>query len=502
MPQHSNPPSSDLEFLRQENTRLQQDKQRLERQVERLQEEVDRLRRELEKALRAAKRQAAPFARRAPKEHPRKPGRKAGSCYGRPHWRPVPQEVDETLEAPLPPQCPHCGGAVEVERVAEQYQTEWPPVRARRVRFRVQVGHCRRCGKRLQGRHPQQTSDALGVARSQLGPRAVAGAVFLVKGLGLSHEKARAVFAEMAGVPVSRSGLCQAIARAGRKTEPTYGHLIEVVRGSPVVTPDETGWKVEGRLWWLWAFATPQVTVYAIQSGRGFEQAARVLGEEFAGLLVRDGWSVYARFAHAEHQTCLAHLLRRCREMLEVASPAAGRFPRLVQEILQQALAVRDRHAKGEISRHGMAVARGRLLARLQRAWQPRFHCPANERLANHLYRQREALFTFLRRPGTEATNWRAEQAIRPAVVNRKVWGGNRTPVGAHTQEILASLLRTCWQQKRSPLPVLQDLLCSPQLRVFPLVAGDLSPPPTVRPEAPATSLSAGSGPRHTLLAA
>jgi transposase len=47
--------------------------------------------------------------------------------------------------------------------------------------------------------------------------------------------------------------------------------------------------------------------------------------------------------------------------------------------------------------------------------------------LTNHLLRERDALFTFLNRPGLEATNWRAEQAFRPMVVARKVWGGNRT---------------------------------------------------------------------------
>jgi len=48
-----------------------------------------------------------------------------------------------------------------------------------------------------------------------------------------------------------------------------------------------------------------------------------------------------------------------------------------------------------------------------------------------------------------EATNWRAEQAIRPMVVARKVWGGNRTAIGARTQSVLLSLIQTCRQQQR-----------------------------------------------------
>jgi hypothetical protein len=74
-----------------------------------------------------------------------------------------------------------------------------------------------------------------------------------------------------------------------------------------MVSPDETGWKVAGHLQWLWAFATPDTTVYRIQPGRGFDEAAAVLGGDFSGVLVRGGWAPYRRFTAAAQQTCLAH---------------------------------------------------------------------------------------------------------------------------------------------------------------------------------------------------
>ena len=79
------------------------------------------------------------------------------------------------------------------------------------------------------------------------------------------------------------------------------------MREAPVVSPDETGWKVGGELQWLWVFATPDLTVYAIQDGRGFEQATRVLGPDYDGVLIRDGWAPYRRFEEARHQSCVAH---------------------------------------------------------------------------------------------------------------------------------------------------------------------------------------------------
>jgi hypothetical protein len=205
----------------------------------------------------------------------------------------------------------------------------------------------------VQGWHGRQTSNAIGSAASQLGPRALALATQLNKGLGLTYGKTATVLEQAVGLRVSRGGLCQAMERVAGKAEPTYQALVEQVRGSPSVTPDETGWKVGGQLWWMWVFSTPQVTVYAIQPGRGFEQAARVLGADFAGFLVRDGWAIYRRFLHALHQSCLAHRLRRCREMILVAGKREAEFPRSIQALLQQALQLRDRRQQERISDRG-----------------------------------------------------------------------------------------------------------------------------------------------------
>jgi transposase len=84
----------------------------------------------------------------------------------------------------------------------------------------------------------------------------------------------------------------------------------------------------------------------------------------------------------------------------------------------------------------------------------------ANERLARHLWAHRGDLFTFLRQPGLDATNWRAELAIRFGVILRKVWGGSRTWVGAQAQSVLMSVWRTGWQQGRCALDFLSQLLC------------------------------------------
>ncbi len=458
----------------------ERDLQRLTQENRSLHERVRTLEQQLEEAQRAAKRQAAPFSRGRPKSKPRKPGRRPGAAYGPRARRPVPDHVDETVEVPLPDICPHCRsrGGIEAERVVEQYQIDIPPVRPHVTRFRMHLGRCDCCGRSVRGRHPRQTSQAVGAAAPHLGPRAVALAADLNKRLGVSYGKLVTLYEVAFGLTVSRGGWCQALARLARAAEPTYQGLIEIVRRAPVVAPDETGWRVAGLLNWLWVFVSAEVTVYAILPGRGFEQAAAILTPEFAGVLERDGWAPYRRFTQAEHQSCLAHLLRRSHHLLEQAERGQARFPHAVRRILTAALELRERSTGGEISPHGLAVARGRLEARLDRTLAGRITHPPNRRFARHLLRERDDLFTFLVRDDVEATNWRAEQAIRPAVVTRKVWGGNRTWAGARIQQILATVLRTCQQQGRDALGVLGQMLRQDQPQsLVPAILGSARSP-------------------------
>ena len=319
----------------------------------------------------------------------------------------------------------------------------------------------------MQGRDARQTSTATGAAASQVGPRALAWAAWLHTGLGVPFAKVATILRTGFGLTITAGGLVQALHRVGGRTAPTYDALVAVVRRSPVVAPDETGWKVGGRLWWLWVFVTPDVTVYAIQPGRGYAQAAAILGPRYHGIVVRDGWAPYRKLPQATHQTCLAHLLRRCHALLEIAQRGAARFPHAVRRGLLAALAIRERRDAGGLVGHGLAVAIGRLEACTDRLLAGRVTHPPNRRLLRHLQTERPALFTCLRHPDIEATNWQAEQAIRPAVVTRKVCGGNRTPRGADTQQMVASVLRTCWQQQRDPL----DLLVALQRSPHPVVA-------------------------------
>jgi transposase len=429
--------------------------------------ELERL---VEELRRRGKRQAAPFSKGAPSLHPKPPGRRPGEGYGRQALPSIPKRVDEAILVPCPLWCRHCHGRVRLHGCGHQYLLDLPVVRPKVTEFVVDYGYCVECGRRAQGRHPRQISDALEVGTVQVGPGVISFAAYLNKVGGLSYGKTAAVIEQMVGLDLARSTYCRALLRLARKAEPTYRGLAESVRASPVVYPDETGWRIGGWGAWLWAYATPRTTVYAIERGRGYAEASAMLGKDYSGVIGADGWVAYRGFKSAKHQTCLGHLLRRCREMMEVSWGAAVSFPRRVGELLHDALKLRDRFVSGAISLHGARVARGFLLGRLDGLLEPRFTSESNRRLAAHLRRYREALFFFVDRKDVEATNWPAEHAIRPAVVNRKVWGGNRTAAGARAQAILMSVLRTCRQRLVDPVTVFSRTLHSPVPRAQPLL--------------------------------
>lgn len=442
----------------------------LEGMVRALTEQVAKLTAELDEARRSGKRQAAPFRKQdKPKAKAKKPGRKSGKRHGPHARRSVPPRIDETYDVPLPENCPHCGGAhLSETHVQAQYQTEIPRTVIYR-RFDIHMGSCDDCGRTVQGQHDLQTSTAHGAAASQLGPNVHATLAILNKQLGLSHGKSVKLLGMLfEGLRISRATSARSIQRTSTRSQAAYEQIERDVRSASEVAPDETGWRVGGCSAWLHAFATDRATCYVIDPTRSHQPAERLLGLDWSGTLVHDGWSVYDRFTQAFHQQCLAHLQRRCQDLLATAVRGAVRFPRSVLNLIDRAYALR-RAWRGHRLTGDELAERGLLLTcELESLATGRFTHAPNRRLAKHLLKHSMHWFWFLIDPRVASTNYRAEQAIRPAVVNRKVWGGNRTWRGATAQSILTSVIRTAEQRAVSSFDFLVGALCRPQPQLLP----------------------------------
>jgi transposase len=429
-----------------------------------LEKRVAELMARLEALERTAKRQAAPFSKGTPKKRPKKPGRKSGDQHGDHGHRPAPDPttIDEVLDAKLPEACPNCGGDVEETHTDTIHQEEIPRQPIRR-RFTIHCGKCRRCGKACRGRHPLQTSEATGAAASQIGPDAQAAVVYLNKKSGLSHGKIADLFGQFFRIKLTRGAAAQIVSRAARRLEPACEEIAEQLKTASHITPDETGWRIGGRTVWLHAWVGDNgATLYRVDPQRSADALERVIGIHWSGSMTHDGFSSYDRFEDAVHQQCNDHPLRRAQSLLESQSGANRRFPQAVIDLFVEALDRRDRfdadtqagRAPTEDVRAAVYesfVDRLRTLTSRPRADE------ANDRFARHLDKHAAEWFLYLIDPTIPATNHRAEQALKTPIVNRKVWGGNRTDIGAHVQGVTSSVIETCKRTTINAFDYLSD---------------------------------------------
>jgi transposase len=440
-----------------------------DRRVEQLEQTIRDLHSRLQAVQRAAKRQAAPFSKGKPKAKPKKPGRKKGEDHGKHGHRPPPEsaEIDETLEAALPECCPDCGGVIEETHVDEQFQTEIPRKPIHR-KFNVHCGRCQECGKHCRGRHPLQTSDAVGAAASQLGPDAQATVVYLNKHAGMSYGKIADTFARCFGISVSRGACTRMVLRAGEQLKPVYQEIKEHIKESKHITPDETGWRIGGRPAWLHVgVGDDGTTCYVIDPHRGAEVLAGIIGFDWSGTMTHDGCPSYDRFQESCHQQCVDHAMRRARELADKQQGAAKRFPNQVIDLFAGALHTRDQYLAGDINDAALADAHEDYVSQLlDLTVKPRVN-ELNETFAKHLYNHGEQWFQFLVDPSIPATNHRAEQALKTPIVNRKVCGGNRTDNGKEAQEIVCSVLQTCKNKAIEVVDYISSAFCGAVANLF-----------------------------------
>lgn len=154
------------------------------------------------------------------------------------------------------------------------------------------------------------------------------------------------------------------------------------------------------------------------------------------------------------------------------ATRGAVRLPRAVLELIDRAYALRRAWRGHRLSGDDLAEQGLELACPLQTLAEGRFTHEPNRRLAQQMLKHGMHWFWFLIDPRIQATNHWTERALRPAVVNRKVWGGNRTWRGAESQSILMSVLRTCHQRAVDPLEFYSATLCQPQPQLIPPVRG------------------------------
>jgi transposase len=213
-----------LAVLTGERQSLQRENQRLVRRLAKLERQNRELLQRLEEARREQHRQAHPFRRKKTQTgKPKKPGRPKGH---EPALRPVPtpEQADRIINVPLH-ECPTCHVPLCDPAVVVQYQTDLPPIVPIVTQFNIEAGYWPCCRQHWQGRHPEQTSDALGAAGNTLGPVVLTMAAEMKHRLGVSYRKISDFLATYADLHVAPATFVRAEQRLADLARPTYDLL-------------------------------------------------------------------------------------------------------------------------------------------------------------------------------------------------------------------------------------------------------------------------------------
>jgi transposase len=416
----------------------------LQAQLHQLQQQVDQLQGRLDQTSSTSSKPPSsdsPFRPRKPRQSSGQRGGKKG------HLGSGPKLLEPTdVQVVLPPSC-SCGHSVV--SAPTPYRThqvlELPPIEMEITHFLLHQSTCLGCGQTLSAEVPPAHASGYGPHLSAL--------IAEMAGIqGTSRRLIQDFCHSVLSIPISLGAIQKVIDRSSQALLPHYEAIAALARQAPVGYIDETPWYCQNALNWLWTMTTETVSLFLIHPNRS-KAAFFELIDDWSGLLVSDGYGVYQDWVN-RRQTCLAHLIRTARGLSskrDAALAACGRWAlRELQRLCHMAKAP---PSGGE-----------------WRAWYARF-CTLIDRyherqddagrLARRLQREMASLWVFLSEAGVEATNNRAERALRFAVLWRKRSNGTDSAKGNRWVERSLSLRHTCRQLGQSTYPILVEALTS-----------------------------------------
>jgi transposase len=393
-----------------------------------------------------------PYAK--PSAPPRR--KKRGAVPGHPGAaRPRPGQVDRHESHQLPA-CPTCGGELTRTGRSRTRLVEDIPddLRPQVTEHTIHRDWCPCCRKQVE----PQVPDAL--PNCTLGNRTVVLSAWLHYGLGVTTRQIADVFNGHLRLPVTDGGLTQMWHRLAHVLGPWHEQIHRHCLDAGVLHADETGWRVEGRTWWLWCFTCADATYYLIDESRGHPALDQFFVEEFRGVLVTDFWAAYDAVGRTK-QKCWPHLLRELREV-DAGSEGGGDWPDFARRLRRVfGDAVRLELTRGVKPSEEYDRKLSRLHGRVVELGTGDWSNPHAVRLAKRLYKYGEQLLTFVEFEGVPSSNNHAEREVRPAVLMRKASYGSQSQRGAATRGILMSVCRTLKNRSLDPLQTILDALRS-----------------------------------------
>ena len=387
-----------------------------------------------------------------------RPKRKHGARQGHEkHERKFVANPDHVVELKAK-QCSDCHAELdeEVAKLADVNQiTELPPGKAEVIEVRQYEAVCGQCG------HMERMAAPEGLEMDRgFGMRLEATVTYYRQEQHMSYERTEAALLALHSVEISQGGIDHIMQRSGQKGLRATEDIQRAVQESKVINSDETGARVDGQKAWHWVFCTLAAVLHVIQPSRGADVIQGVMGEHQAEVWGSDCLSSQLKAPAWLWQLCLAHQLRNLQAVVEQYPIAL--WARAVQALFRYAIHLHNQRDQLSLNQYQTEILRiewlcDRLLGRTLTQ-------PEARRLQKRYLKHREHLFVFLYRNDVPPTNNVSEQALRSAVVHRKVTGGFRSQWGADAYAALASVIDTAALHGLNAFEAIQSLVGKPSL--------------------------------------
>jgi len=360
----------------------------------------------------------------------RKPGGQPGH---KGHSRKNPEKITntETIDVNI---CPHCGnhdlsGIQETRtRTVEDVPIPQPVV----TEYTIHRRYCKYCRKLVEG----QVLTAL--PQAKLGLTVMLIVVWLKIGMRLTEEAIPLILEQLCRIRISEGQVSHICTMIAEEFGEFYAQLEDEVREAHVRYIDETSWRENGDNLWLWAFVTNGVALYKIAKSRGHEVPLDVLGETPNGIDVHDRFRVYDKLqgktGNRPQQLCWFHILGDSKELAELYGEEGEFIHKGLKEVFDEANNFEHTGTKEDVEK---------LIEKLGRVIDRDLSSTKCKKFAKTIFKDRDKLFQFVTNPDVEGTNNRAERAIRPNVVYRKISGGTRSAIGTKRYAVLGSVFQT-----------------------------------------------------------
>ena len=323
------------------------------------------------------------------------------------------------------------------------------------------------CGHLTREEPGSQLPDALlpGVAFSEwrlVGPGLSALIVCLADRLRLSRQRIVEFLWDWLGIRLSVGTVHNTIMESGHAAMALEEPLVNAIHSNDnddILHIDATSWKERTTLLWLWVFTTRTTVVFWIAS-RSSELLDNVLGDDWNGWLMSDGYSAYRQCL--KRCRCWAHLLRKAQGLEECLNGQVQRFGRQTVDLLDTLMAAIKAAREDPPDEQLPQLYRDLLHHYRLECERMRESTHKKARaLAVEMLNDWEALFRVLEYPHLPLTNNEAERALRHWVILRRICYGTKTPEGSRVFAILASVIETCRKRQHSPWLYLQNVIAN-----------------------------------------